>query len=163
MTRVYLSSTYSDLTSYREAVYHVLRQMGYDVIAMEDYVALDQRPLDKCLADVAISDLYIGLFAWRYGYIPQTGNPEGKSITELEYCKARTMEKTCLLFLLDEEVDWPRKWTDEITDKVDRGAHINALRQKLGREQRLRALLANHQGFLRDRLDSFVGREAELA
>ncbi len=40
------------------------------MIAMEDYVATDQRPTEKCLADVAASDLYIGIFAWRYGYIP---------------------------------------------------------------------------------------------
>jgi Domain of unknown function (DUF4062) len=57
---VYLSSTYSDLKVYREAVYHTLRQMRYDVIAMEDYVAADERPLATCLADVAACDLYIG-------------------------------------------------------------------------------------------------------
>lgn len=212
MTRIYLSSTYSDLIEYREAVYHVLRKMGYDVIAMEDYVASDQRPLDTGLADVARCDLYIGLFAWRYGYIPEKGNPEGKSITELEYRKAQAMEISCLLFLLDEETDWPRKWTDEITDKTDRGERINVLRQELAREhmvdffkssehlahlvsaavhrweqerkppsgaagtsgnaekqakrsereQRLYALLADHRGLLRDRLASFVGREAQL-
>jgi hypothetical protein len=44
--------------------------MRQDVIAMEHYVAADQRPLDKCLEDVCGCDLYIGLFAWRYGYIP---------------------------------------------------------------------------------------------
>ena len=32
----------------------------------------------------------------------------------------------------------------------------------VGREERLRAMLADHSGFLRDRLDSFVGRQLEL-
>ena len=83
MADIYLSSTFSDLKTYREAVYRALRQMQYNVIAMEDYVAKDQRPLDRCLADVAKCDLYIGLFAWRYGYVPAEDNPDGKSITEL--------------------------------------------------------------------------------
>ena len=64
--------------------------MRHDVIAMEDYVATDQRPIEKCLADVATSDLYIGIFAWRYGYIPPEKNPDHKSITELEYRKAHS-------------------------------------------------------------------------
>lgn len=78
-TKVYISSTYSDLVKYWERVYNVLRKMRYDVIAMEDYVATDERPLDKCLADVSGSDVYVGIFVWRYGYIPpgQTLRHEG--------------------------------------------------------------------------------------
>ena len=53
MAKIYISSTYGDLKDYREKVYHALLQWGHQVIAMEDYVASDQRPLDKCLADVA--------------------------------------------------------------------------------------------------------------
>ena len=57
MAKIYLSSTYKDLAEARAAVYRVLRKMGHDVVAMEDYVSSDQRPLDQCLADVAASDL----------------------------------------------------------------------------------------------------------
>jgi hypothetical protein len=64
MPRIYISSTYSDLKDAREAVYGVLRKMGHDAIAVEDYVATDQRPLDKCLADVDSCDIYVGVFAW---------------------------------------------------------------------------------------------------
>src|SRR5260370_18709495 len=104
---IYLSSTYNDLKACREAVYHVLRQMRHDVIAMEDYVATDERPIEKCLADVAASDLYIGIFAWRYGYMPSEMNPEPKSITELEYRKATQHGKTCLLFILAKDAPSP--------------------------------------------------------
>src|SRR5438270_6985206 len=96
VAKIYLSSTYTDLKACREAVDQALRQMRHDVIAMEDYVATDQRPLDKCLADVVKCDLYIGLFAWRYGYVPSKGNPERKSITELEYRRATQADKSCL-------------------------------------------------------------------
>ena len=91
------------------------------MIAMEDYVATDQRPTEKCLADVAASDLYIGIFAWRYGYIPSEMNPEHKSITELEYRKAIETGKSCLLFLLDKDASWPPKAMDEVTGEGKRG------------------------------------------
>jgi eukaryotic-like serine/threonine-protein kinase len=80
--------------------------MGHQVLAMEYYSATDQRPLEKCLSDVASCDLYIGIFAWRYGYIPPHGNPEARSITELEFRKAKSSSIPCLLFLLDEAAEW---------------------------------------------------------
>ncbi len=135
MAKIYLSSTYSDLKTCREAVYRALRQMRHDVIAMEDYVATDHRPTEKCLADVAASDLYVGLFAWRYGYIPFEMNSEHKSITELEYRKAVETGKTCLTFLLDEEASWSRKMMDEVTGEGYRGECIKALRQELAQEK----------------------------
>jgi formylglycine-generating enzyme required for sulfatase activity len=134
MAKIYVSSTYNDLKDYREAVYHTLRQMGHDVIAMEDYVATDQRPVDKCLADVAACDLYVGIFAWRYGYQPPHTNPAQKSITELEYRQARTTGKTCLLFLLSEKADWPLEWRDVSSGATDAGARIQELRHELSRE-----------------------------
>lgn len=87
MARVYLSSTYEDLKNYRRAVYEALRKGGHDVKTMENYVAADQRPVDKCLKDVEEADVYVGLFAFRYGYVPpaQHHNPEARSITELAY------------------------------------------------------------------------------
>ena len=61
MSKIYLSSTFEDLRTHREAVYRVLRQLRHDVVSMEDYVASPQRPLDKCLADVAACQAYVGL------------------------------------------------------------------------------------------------------
>jgi hypothetical protein len=213
VAKIYLSSTFTDLKACRIAVYHVLRQMKHDVIAMEDYVATDKRPLEKCLADVASSDLYIGIFAWRYGYIPPEMNPEHKSITELEYRQAKQKGKSCLLFLLDNGAPWPPTEMDAITGEGKRGEFISTLRDKLAqeklvsfiktpeelassvstsvnnwekthptltpsnlssipdlipservqREERLKALIIDHSGFIQERLESFVGREQELA
>lgn len=113
--RIYVSSTFGDLIEHRERVYRTLRQLGHDVRAMEDYVAADQRPLERCLADVAASDLYVGVFAHRYGYIPIQGNPERRSITALEYRHAQAKSKPCLLSLLDEAAPWPPTWSDAFT------------------------------------------------
>src|SRR5660398_273403 len=95
MARIYVSSTFNDLKEFREHVRLQLRQMGHEDIAMEYYVAENQRPLDKCLKDVATCDLYIGIFAQRYGYIPPE---QQKSITEIEYRTAFDKRKDRLIF-----------------------------------------------------------------
>ena len=41
----YLSSTFTDLREQREAIYKLLRRIGHEVIAVEDYVASDERPV----------------------------------------------------------------------------------------------------------------------
>jgi hypothetical protein len=147
MARIYVSSTYGDLKDHREHVYRALRQLGHDVIAMEDYVAADQRPLGRCLADVAASDLYVGVFAHRYGFTPDKDNPEGRSITELEYRRAQAQGKACLIFLLDQEAPWPPTSMDSFTRENESGGRIQALREELGR----------------DRLVSFFATADELA
>ncbi|MGH3997600.1 MAG: DUF4062 domain-containing protein, partial [Pseudonocardiaceae bacterium] len=130
MARIYVSSTYRDLREHREAVYQALRERGHDVVAMEDYVATDQRPLERCLADVATSDIYLGILAWRYGYVPEQNNPDGRSITELEYREARQRGIPCLVFLLGEDAPWPRS----MIDRGDDLGRIDAFRAELTRE-----------------------------
>jgi Domain of unknown function (DUF4062) len=114
MKCIYISSTYEDLREYRAAVYHALNKMQYRVIAMEDYVAKDERTVDRCLADIAVSDFYVGIFAKRYGYVPPgKENPQGRSITELEYRKALEEKKQCLRFLVDPKADWPEALSED--------------------------------------------------
>jgi hypothetical protein len=127
-----LSATYKDLVDYRKAAYQQLRMMRHDVIGMEDYVASDQRPLEKCLADVEASDVYLGIFAWRYGYIPRSGNAQKRSITELEYRHAKALKKPCLIFLLQEDAPWPVAMTDSFTGEAGAGKQIKKLRAELG-------------------------------
>src|SRR5660397_114170 len=127
MARIYVSSTFNDLKEFREHVRLQLRQMGHEDIAMEYYVAENQRPLDKCLKDVATCDLYIGIFAQRYGYIPPE---QQKSITEIEYRTAFDKRKDRLIFLLDEEASWPTKFVDKGKD----AEKISSLRNELSQE-----------------------------
>jgi len=96
MPRIYLSSIFVDLKTHREAVYRQLLQ--HDIIAMEDYVARDDRPAAQCLRDVASSDLYVGLFAWRYGFIQAQDNPRSLSVTEMEYREAEAKPIPRLVF-----------------------------------------------------------------
>jgi hypothetical protein len=110
MARIYISSTYADLADHRAAVARALRSAGHEVIAMEDYAAADQRPVDRCLDDVRRSDHYVGIVAFRYGYVPPTG--AGLSITELEYRHAVESRKKCLIFLAAEDAGWPMSHSD---------------------------------------------------
>jgi tetratricopeptide (TPR) repeat protein len=132
VVKIYISSTYEDLKDYREAVYRALRRDRHDVIAMEDYVATDKRPLQKCLKDVASCDIYIGIFAWRYGFIPddEKDNPNRLSITELEYRKAKEKGVPCLIFLLNKD-EWPLRFSDGTLQSGTKGDNINRLRNEL--------------------------------
>lgn len=131
--KIYLSSTYEDLKAYREKVYQQLRSLRHDVIAMEDYVAAEERPLDRCLEDVRESDLYVGLFGWRYGFVPKKGNPQKKSVTELEYLEAGKAGKPRFIFLLHERA-CPMNQTDLASGANERGAKIAAFRKRLQNE-----------------------------
>jgi hypothetical protein len=134
MRKIYVSSTFEDLREHREAVYTQLRKLRLDPVAMEDYVAGEARPLDQCLQDVADADVYVGLFAWRYGYVPEKGNPNQLSITELEYRAALDHGKPLLIFLLSDTAPWPPKLMDSHVPGGDGGARIQKLREHLAKE-----------------------------
>jgi len=127
MAKIYISSTYTDLKKEREAAAKAIQRLEHQAIAMENYVASDRRPVDKCLADVKRCDAYIGIFAWRYGFIPHGYD---KSITHLEYEAAKQAGIPCLIFLLEENAPWPVHYvsTGEERDKIEK------LRNKLKNE-----------------------------
>lgn len=120
MRKIYVSSTFSDLKVFRERVSNVIRRVGDLDVAMEHYAAEDIRPLERCLADVAACDVYVGIFAWRYGFVPAADNPEQRSITELEYNRAEELKKPRLIFLLHEDAPWPPKAMDKDRTQIER-------------------------------------------
>jgi hypothetical protein len=151
MTTIYLSSTYEDLMEHRRVVFDALRKSGYEVIAMEDYVATDRRPVEECLKDIdERADIYIGIFAFRYGYMPpldhvreckytaQHEDWQGLSITELEFRYAK--EEACLpslAFVVKEGTAWTLDYVDAYTErrKKNPGDRIDRLRKYLLQEK----------------------------
>ena len=146
MTTIYLSSTYEDLKEYRRVVFDALRKSGYQVNAMESYVATDQRPIDKCLKDVTDADIYVGILAFRYGYVPPAGhnNPNGLSITELEFRQAESLKKPCLTFVVNDSTPWPPNFMDS-QKAADKGEHINTFRQYLFTEKLASSFSSPHE------------------
>jgi hypothetical protein len=131
MARIYISSTFSDLEPYRRAVFDQLTRMKHQVTAMEHYVASDERPADQCIQDVWKSELYVGLFAWRYGHVPDRNNSMKRSVTEMEYRAAVERKVPCLIFLLHESAAWLPARMDVHTGEGDSGQRIRALRKEL--------------------------------
>ena len=117
MARIYISSTFQDLREERNAAAQAIRRLRHEALAMEDYVAEEQIPLDKCLADIRGCHAFIGIYAFRYGYVPEGCD---KSITHLEYEEAGSQRPIPrLLFLLDENAPWPRSKMDKDSEQID--------------------------------------------
>lgn len=157
MKSIYISSTRKDLKEHLAAVAETLRQCGYDVEAMEKYPARDDRPRAACEADVAKCDIYVGIFAWTYGFVPLEDNPEGKSITELEYLAAGD-QKPRLIFLLADDAPWPSNLRDA-EQQADAGKRIRDLRSRLNAE-RWRAFFRSPDDLAKQVLTSIIQTEA---
>jgi hypothetical protein len=125
--KVYLSSTQADLEPYRAAVMAAIRGLGHEHVAMEDYHAENAIPADKCREDVARCDIYVGIIAWRYGFVPADYDC---SITELEYRTAVARPIPTLIFLLDEDAPWPPKFVDQGEPRKRVEAFRGELKQK---------------------------------
>src|SRR5271157_4928890 len=132
MANFYVSSTFEDLKEHREAVRVALHKIKQNVNAMEYYAASDERPMEVCLEDVAKCDVYSGIFAWRYGYVPKRPDPQNeKSITELEYREASKRSKRRLIFMVKKGGAWPTDLMDAVTGENERGTRIETLRKEL--------------------------------
>lgn len=116
--KIYLSSTYRDLKDHRSMLGLAMRKAQYDVMMMEEYVARDQLVEFACQGDVVSCDAYVGLFAWRYGHIPEDNNPAGKSVTEMEYTSAEDKIPR-LVFILKDEAEWPAELKDDDLTRIN--------------------------------------------
>ena len=110
MSTIYVSSTFADLREHRQELSRAIRRLGHVDVAMEYYVAESGRPLDRCVRDAGNCDLYVGVFARRYGYCPPG---EERSITELEFRSARAANIDCLCFLLADDARWPEEHVEK--------------------------------------------------
>lgn len=97
--RVFISSTYTDMIPYREAIQTALNRADCLSYGMERFGAQAIPPLDVCYKELEASQIYICVLGMRYGTIDDR---TGKSYTQLEYEKARELGKPTLVFLIDE-------------------------------------------------------------
>ena len=86
MAKVYVSSTIVDLKQERQAVLDWLRLARHQ--AVDSYLPDSDTVRDSCLEDVGTCDLYVLILGHRYGFQPPEDNPEGLSITHLEFRRA---------------------------------------------------------------------------
>jgi len=100
----FLSSTFVDLQEHRKAVAVALERLKLHVVWMERFGARPDEPINACLGEVAGCDLFVGLYAHRYGFIP---DGRAISITEEEFEHARLHNKPVFCFFLQDEHPWP--------------------------------------------------------
>jgi tetratricopeptide (TPR) repeat protein len=95
-----ISSTAIDLPEHRQEVVDACQRMGVFPIAMEHLPARDADAIHVSLEMVDRADIYIGIFAWRYGH-----KPEGHdiSITEMEFTRAVERKVPILVFLIHKD------------------------------------------------------------
>jgi hypothetical protein len=114
--KVFISSTYEDLRDCREKIIDFFRDGLPDILfkGMETMPASDERPIDVCRQRVEESNVFILVVGKRYGWIPTDAvqNPQGLSITELEYEWAKRYYadqpgNTLLCFVADKNTDLP--------------------------------------------------------
>ncbi|HEX8920015.1 MAG TPA: DUF4062 domain-containing protein, partial [Pyrinomonadaceae bacterium] len=117
--RVFVSSTWLDLEPERKAVeaaIHRMRETKF--VGMEYFGSRDETTERASLIEVDRSNLYVGIFAGRYG----------SGITEAEYRRAREKGLTCLIYF---------KAESSITlDKAEKKQRPRSLLNKLKAELR---------------------------
>jgi tetratricopeptide (TPR) repeat protein len=96
--RVFLSSTYLDLAAYRTLLHQNLGRMYQLPVDMADFGAGGTDATTVSKAEVAASDVFVLVVAWRYGYIPACAT---RSITHQEYDAARDLGLPTFVFLAD--------------------------------------------------------------
>lgn len=102
--KIFLSSTYVDLIEYRRAAAEALERLGQQVERMEIFGARPVEPSDACLSEIEDCDLFVGIYAHRYGHIPDGSIV---SITEAEFRHARKHNKPIFCFVVEDHHTWP--------------------------------------------------------
>jgi Domain of unknown function (DUF4062) len=100
MKRAMISSTSVDLPEHRKQVVEACQRLDFFPEAMEHLPARDADAIRASLEMVDKADLYLGIFAWRYGHIPEGHEV---SITELEFNRAVERGIPILVFLMRDD------------------------------------------------------------
>jgi hypothetical protein len=127
--KVFLSSTYIDLVGHREAAVDAIERLGHQAGRMEVFGARTEEPVTVCLGEVSDCNLFVGIYAHRYGFIPSGSSV---SITEAEVDHARKHNK---LIVVDEYHPWPPKMIEDGAAKTSLQAFKAKIRSGVVRDK----------------------------
>ena len=111
---VMVSSTARDLPEHRKEVLDACMRQGMIPVMMEHLPASDAEARTASLKMVDEADIYVGVFAHRYGYVPKGHDV---SITEMEYDRAVERDIPRLIFIIDKK----HPLADFTIDDIDTG------------------------------------------
>ena len=123
-----VSSTALDLPGHREQVKDACLRMGMFPAMMEQLPAADADAIAESRRLVDEADVYVGVFAFRYGYVPEGSDI---SITEMEYNRAVERGIPRLIFLMRD--DYLVRPSD--VEKGDSARKLDALKERLKKER----------------------------
>ncbi len=126
--RVMISSTSLDLPLHRAQAQDACLRAGVYPAMMEHLSAVDSTAKAESLRLVNEADVYIGIFAYRYGYIP---DGESISITQMEFDRAVERGIPRLLFLMDKS----HPITIEDVDQGEKAEKLAALKERIKAER----------------------------
>ncbi len=127
-TDVMISSTARDLPDHRKEVLDACARQGMFPLMMEHLPALDADAIAASLKMVAEAEIYLGIFAHRYGYVPAGHD---LSITEMEYNRAVERGIPRLIFIMRDDYA-------VLPGEVEKGAgalKLETLKTRLKQEQ----------------------------
>ena len=101
--KIFLSSTYVDLVEHRAKAANAIERLGQHGVRMEVFGARPAEATAVCLDEIEASDAFVGIYAHRYGYVPDGSDV---SITEQEYDFAQAESKPRFCFIVDEDYVW---------------------------------------------------------
>ena len=125
---VMISSTARDLPDYRKQVEDACLRVGMFPKMMDHLPALDADAIKASLDMVDKADVYVGVFAHRYGYVP---DGHEISITQMEYERAVERETPRLIFLMHDKVPV----LPEDFDKGEAAVMLDKLKDQLKKER----------------------------
>src|SRR5258708_7892600 len=96
--------------NHRSAVAGALVRLGLGLTRMETFGARPVEPTRACIEEIEESEIFVGLYAHRYGHIP---DGSGVSITELEFDHAYALRRPTFCFFV--ENGYP--WSDEMIEQ----------------------------------------------
>lgn len=113
---VFISSTSRDLQTHRAAVKAAIERLEMRPIDMVNFGSQPGDAVGVSLDQVCQADLFVGIIAHRYGYVPEG---MGRSVTEQEYDEAVRKGIPRLMYLVDPEHEWPQEFI-EADDEAQR-------------------------------------------
>jgi len=122
--KVMISSTAIDLPEHRDLVKDACLRQGMFPVMMEHLPAADADAIAESLRMVNEADIYLGIFAYRYGYVPEGYHI---SITEMEYNCAVERGIPRLIFLMHKK----HPLTAEDFETGESAVKIEALKKRL--------------------------------
>jgi hypothetical protein len=129
--KVFVSSTRLDLKEHRRETIDALGRLDLQSIGMEYFGARPEEPLKACLSEIDECDLFIGIYAHRYG-----SNSKGFniSITEEEFNYARIKHKPVFCFLVNKDYNWPEEFIEGEPGKSKLGNFKSVIEREVVRE-----------------------------